>query len=65
MNIEDTVAITANYASLTNLRNVWKTLIEFDVDSKSLEQVCCQVLNQTQRDELEYSCDCSYIRKEF
>lgn len=59
MNVDDTVAITANYASLCNIHSIWKTLIDFDIELEELQKVYCQVLNQKQRDEVEFDGDCT------
>ncbi len=59
MNFDDTVAITANYASLCNIRSIWKTLTDFEVELELLQKVYCQLLNKKQRDEVEFDCDCT------
>jgi hypothetical protein len=64
MNVEDTAAITSNYASLCNIDKVWKTLIDFEVKLEELEKVYCHVLNQKQRDEVEFDCDCTVFSYE-
>jgi hypothetical protein len=58
--MEDTVAITANYASPFNIAAVWETLVDFDADYGELEQVYCHILTKTQQDDLlghEYNCN--------
>lgn len=65
MNVKDTVAITANYASFSNIVDIWDTLVEFEVDQNDMNKVYCNVLDQNQRDALrEYYYDCKRNERE-
>jgi len=65
MNVKDTVAITANYASFSNIVDIWDTLVEFEVDQNDMNKVYCNVLDQNQRDALrEYYYDCERNERE-
>lgn len=59
MNVEDTIAITANYANPNNnIKAIWDTLFDFDAENDDMVRVYCQVLSQSQRDELDYDYYC-------
>ena len=61
MNLEDTIAITANYANANNnIVAIWDNLFDFDADFGEMTRVYCQVLSQRQRDELAYDYYCDY-----
>lgn len=65
MNVKDTVAITANYASFSNIVDIWDTLVEFELDQNDMNKVYCNVLDQNQRDALrEYYYDCKRNERE-
>ena len=59
MNVEDTIAITANYANAnSNIAAVWDELFDFDADNDEMIKVYCQILTQRQRNELDYDYYC-------
>ncbi len=66
LNVEPTVAITANYASSRRIPTIWDVLMEYDADPAELERYYCHILDKSQRDELvDYNYSCDFNDNEF
>jgi hypothetical protein len=61
LNLEETVAITANYASFYNWKSIWETMKEFSDDSNENDRkkVYCNVFDSSQRKFLNETITCN------
>mmetsp|Transcript_2873 Transcript_2873/g.5392 ORF Transcript_2873/g.5392 Transcript_2873/m.5392 type:complete len:340 (+) Transcript_2873:1376-2395(+) len=61
LNLVETVAITANYASFHNWKSIWETMIEFSDDSNEHDRknVYCNILDSSQRNLLNETMKCN------